>query len=79
MTTSPPVIPPEAIPPEAIPPDPVPVDATVRPHYGERAIADGNRLHVGGLCNRDLTGFADALPGLVDGAVSSRAADRAAP
>lgn len=43
------------------------------------AIADGNRLHVGGLCNRDLTGFADALPGLVDGAVSSRVADRTGP
>ncbi|MFZ4565973.1 MAG: cytochrome c biogenesis protein ResB [Prochlorococcaceae cyanobacterium] len=41
------------------------------------AIADGDRLHVGGLCNRDLTGFADGLPQLVDEAVSSRAADRA--
>lgn len=43
------------------------------------AIADGNRLHVGGLCNRDLTGFADSLPGLVDEAVSWRAVDRAGP
>lgn len=43
------------------------------------AIADGDRLHVGGLCNRDLTGFADGLPGLVDEAVSSRAAGRGGP
>jgi cytochrome c biogenesis protein len=43
------------------------------------AITDGNRLHVGGLCNRDLTGFADSLPGLVDEALSSRGVDRAGP
>jgi 7-cyano-7-deazaguanine reductase len=37
-------IPPETVPPEAIPPEPGPADATVRPHYGERAIAEAQLI-----------------------------------
>jgi len=49
VTTPPPVIPPEAIPPEPtppapLPPEPVAADATVRPHYGERAIAESQLI-----------------------------------
>jgi cytochrome c biogenesis protein len=35
------------------------------------AIAEGGRLHVGGLCNRNLTAFATELPRLLDAALHS--------
>ena len=31
------------------------------------AVAEAKRLHVGGLCNRSLTGFATTLPSLLEG------------
>jgi len=50
VTTTPPeAIPPEVIPPEPIPPEPIPPpvappEATSRPHYGERAIAEAQLI-----------------------------------
>ncbi|MFQ6540134.1 MULTISPECIES: cytochrome c biogenesis protein ResB [Aphanothece] len=35
------------------------------------AITEGGRLHVGGLCNRNLTAFATELPRLLDAALQS--------